>query len=251
MTRIDDVRAATTGSAKEGMRHAKAVKDTVAPRANQAALRAQASAQKAQLSARQAQQAAREQFHGQLAPRLSHAKETLPPALDEAATKAVERTREAAERTREAAERTREAARNAADYAVPRIEAARAVAVPAKDEALARSTAALAALRGEVTAEEVDKLTRRRVRRARTGKAMKRIALLGLVAGAAYAAYRWWDRQANPDWLVEPPAATEVSEDLSDGAPTRGSEVRDQRDDAGVGSSDGATRSSDSGGKAG
>jgi len=32
------------------------------------------------------------------------------------------------------------------------------------------------------------------------------------VAGGAFAAWKWWDKQANPDWLVEPPAATEVPE---------------------------------------
>ncbi len=35
--------------------------------------------------------------------------------------------------------------------------------------------------------------------------------ILGAVAGGAYAAWKWWDKQANPDWLVEPPAATDVS----------------------------------------
>src|SRR5690606_8314206 len=28
----------------------------------------------------------------------------------------------------------------------------------------------------------------------------------------AFAAWKWWDKQANPDWLVEPPAATDVPE---------------------------------------
>jgi len=32
------------------------------------------------------------------------------------------------------------------------------------------------------------------------------------LAGGAFAAWKWWDKQANPDWLVEPPAATEVPE---------------------------------------
>ena len=32
------------------------------------------------------------------------------------------------------------------------------------------------------------------------------------MAGGAFAAWKWWDKQANPDWLVEPPAAKEVPE---------------------------------------
>lgn len=36
--------------------------------------------------------------------------------------------------------------------------------------------------------------------------------MLGVVAGGAFAAWKWWDKQANPDWLVEPPAPTEVAD---------------------------------------
>jgi hypothetical protein len=80
------------------------------------------------------------------------------------------------------------------------------------EEATARSAAALAALRGQVTAEEIRHLARKRERRAKAGRLFKGLVVVGLVAGAAYAAWRWWDKQANPDWLVEPPAATEVSD---------------------------------------
>ncbi len=38
--------------------------------------------------------------------------------------------------------------------------------------------------------------------------------MLGALGGA-YAAWRWWDKQANPDWLVEPPVATEVGDERS------------------------------------
>ncbi len=90
---------------------------------------------------------------------------------------------------------------------------ARAAAGPAREEAAAqRGAAAVAALRGQVTAEEIEKLTRRRHRRSRAGRFVRRAGLIGLLAGGAYAAWRWWDRQANPDWLVEPPAATEVGD---------------------------------------
>jgi hypothetical protein len=40
------------------------------------------------------------------------------------------------------------------------------------------------------------------------------VALLaGLLAGGVFAAWKWWDKQANPDWLVEPPAPTEVPDE--------------------------------------
>ncbi len=71
--------------------------------------------------------------------------------------------------------------------------------------------AALAALRGQVSAKEVQKLVRRHERRARRHRLIKGVALVGVLAGAAFAAWRWWDQQSNPDWLVEPPAATELS----------------------------------------
>ncbi|MCZ9336762.1 DUF5324 family protein, partial [Streptomyces sp. TRM76130] len=59
-------------------------------------------------------------------------------------------------------------------------------------------------------AEEIQKLARARRRRAKTGRAVRVLTVLGLVSGGAFAAWKWWDKQANPDWLVEPPEATEV-----------------------------------------
>jgi hypothetical protein len=42
------------------------------------------------------------------------------------------------------------------------------------------------------------------------GRIAKGLAVLAAVAGGAFAAWKWWDKQANPDWLVDPPAATEM-----------------------------------------
>jgi serine-rich repeat adhesion-like glycoprotein len=81
-----------------------------------------------------------------------------------------------------------------------------------REEATARSVAALAALRGQVSPEQIQKLVRKQQRRARAGRVFKGVAVIGALAGGAFAAWKWWDKQANPDWLVEPPAATEVSE---------------------------------------
>lgn len=68
----------------------------------------------------------------------------------------------------------------------------------------------MAALRGQVTPKDIQKLVRKHRRRAKAGKIAKVLAMVGLVGGSAFAAWKWWDKQANPDWLVEPPAATEV-----------------------------------------
>ncbi|MFI9828309.1 DUF5324 family protein [Streptomyces sp. NPDC051913] len=198
MTRIDSVRAAT-GSAKDSVLHAAEV---VAPYADTAKDRAAYYAQEARVRlaprVSQAAEQARVQYDAHLAPRLEQARTHVPPKVDQAA--------------HEAAERTRKAARQAADYSRPRIEQAVAAAGPVKDEAASRSVAALAALRGQVSPKEIEKLTRKHARRARAGRLAKALAVTGLIVGGAFAAWKWWDKQANPDWLVEPPAATEVPE---------------------------------------
>jgi hypothetical protein len=198
VTRIDSVRAAT-GSAKDSVLHAAEV---VAPYADTAKVRAAHYAQEARVrlapKVTQAAGQARVQYGAHIQPYLEQARTHVPPKVDQAA--------------HDAAARTRQAARQAADYSRPRIEQAIAVAGPATEEAAARSAAALAALRGQVTAQQIQKLVRKQQRRARAGRAAKVIAIAGLVAGGAFAAWKWWDKQANPDWLVEPPAATDVPE---------------------------------------
>ncbi|MFJ5224193.1 DUF5324 family protein [Streptomyces sp. NPDC088400] len=191
MTRMDSVRAAT-GSAKESVQHAA---EAVAPYAGtakeQAALYANEARVRLAPTMSKAAQQARIQYGAHVAPR-------VPPKVDVAAHRA--------------AVRTRTAARQAADYTVPRVEQAVATAQPMAEQAAARSAAALAALRGQVTAKEIQKLVRKHERRARAGRVAKGLAVLGVLAGGAFAAWKWWDKQANPDWLVEPPAATEVSD---------------------------------------
>ncbi|MEU0028630.1 DUF5324 family protein [Streptomyces sp. NPDC006335] len=198
MTRIDSVRAAT-GSAKESVLHAA---EAVAPYADTAKDKASHYATEARVrlapKVSQAAEQARVQYGVYVVPRLEQARTHVPPKVDQAA--------------HEAAERTRKAARQAADYSRPRIEQAVAAAGPVREEATARSVAALAALRGQITPKEVQKLVRKHERRARAGRLAKALAVAGIVAGGAFAAWKWWDKQANPDWLVEPPAATEVPE---------------------------------------
>jgi len=198
VTRIDSVRAAS-GSAKDSVLHAAEV---VAPYADTAKDKASHYAHEARVrlapKVSQAAEQARVQYEAHLAPRVEQARTHVPPKVDHAA--------------HEAAARTRKAARQAAVYSKPRIEQAVAAAQPVRDEAAARGVAALAALRGQVSPKEIQKLVRRQERRARAGRLAKGLAVLGIVAGGAFAAWKWWDKQANPDWLVEPPAATEVPE---------------------------------------
>ncbi|MFC3573497.1 DUF5324 family protein [Streptomyces yaanensis] len=192
MTRIDSVRAAT-GSAKDSVLHAAEV---VAPYADTAKDKATHYAHEARVrlapKVSQAAEQARVQYDAHLAPRLEQARAHVPPKVDQAAAY------------------TRKAARQAADYSRPKIEQAVAAAGPVREEATARGAAALAALRGQVSPKQIQKLVRRQERRARVRRVTKGLALLGVLAGSAFAAWKWWDKQANPDWLVEPPAATEV-----------------------------------------
>ncbi|MFE0373983.1 DUF5324 family protein [Streptomyces inhibens] len=202
MTRKDSVRAAT-GTARESVRHAAEVVAPYAGTAKDAAVHYTHEA-RTRLAPKVAEAAhqARSQYDTHLHPRIEHARGTLPPKVDAAATRA--------------ACRTRKAARHAAEYTAPRLEhavtSARAAAEPVREEALSRGTAALAALRGQVSAAEVAKLQKKHSRRAKCGKAAKRLSVLGVLVGAVIAAWKWWDKQANPDWLVEPPAPTEVGE---------------------------------------
>ncbi|WP_338781085.1 DUF5324 family protein [Streptomyces sp. DG1A-41] len=198
MTRIDSVRAAT-GSAKDSVLHAAEV---VAPYADTAKDRAAHYAHEARVrlapKVTQAAGQARVQYGAHVQPYLEQARTHVPPKVDQAA--------------HEAAVRTRKAARQAAQYSRPRLEQAMATAVPVTSEAAARSVAAMAALRGQVSSKEVQRLIRKQERRAKAGRAMKTLVVVGALAGGAFAVWKWWDKQANPDWLVEPPAATEVPE---------------------------------------
>lgn len=198
VTRIDSVRAAT-GTAKDSVLHAAEV---VAPYAETAMDRATHYAHEARVRIAPkmsvAADQARAQYGAHIAPRIEQARTQtrahVPPKVDETATRA------------------REVCQQAAAASRPRIEQAKAVAVPVGREATDRGTATLAALRGQVTAKEVRRIIRRRERRALAGRIALGALALGVLAGGAVAAWKWWDKQANPDWLVEPPEATEVPE---------------------------------------
>lgn len=204
MTRMDSVRAAT-GTARENVRHAAdlvapyagTAKDQAAHYAHEARVRV---APKVSQAAQHARETALTQYDAYVQPRLQQglqqARGAVPPKVDLAA--------------RQTAKRARKAARQAADYTVPRVEQAMTAAEPVREEAVQRGAAAIAALRGQVTPAEIEKLLRKRRRRSAYGRGAKRFLVFGMVAGAAMAAWKWWDKQTNPDWLVEPPEATEV-----------------------------------------
>ncbi|WP_049578646.1 DUF5324 family protein [Streptomyces sp. SBT349] len=101
---------------------------------------------------------------------------------------------------------------------VPRMERAVAAAGPARNQAAARSQAAMAALRGDISAGEIRGAMQRKARRQRAGRMVRRLGMLGLAAGGAYAAWRWWSGQGDPDWTMEPSPATEVNPEAGEGS---------------------------------
>lgn len=108
MTRKDSVRAAT-GTAKDSVRHAAEVVAPYAGTAKDAAVHfAHEARTRAAPKVAEAAHQARAQYDTHLHPRIEHARGTLPPKVDAAATRA--------------ACRTRKAARQAADYTAPRLE---------------------------------------------------------------------------------------------------------------------------------
>ncbi|WP_329134189.1 DUF5324 family protein [Streptomyces sp. NBC_01476] len=203
MTRIESVRHAADVT-KDSVRHAAEV---AAPYASTAKDGAVHYGKQAGALGRQAGAMAKQSYDEKLADRIEHVvvqvREQAAAAVPPKAANAVET----------AAKRTKKGAKAAAEYTAPRVgtavAATRAVAGPAKEEVVLRGGAALAALRGSVSAADIDRLVRRRIRRQRTGRAFRGLVIVGLAGGAAYAAFKWWSKQSNPDWLVEPTDATE------------------------------------------
>jgi hypothetical protein len=207
VTRIDSVRHAADVT-KDSVRHAAEV---AAPYASTARQNAVVYSRQAGVYGRQAGALARQQYDALLADKVDQARAQAMAAVPPKAAAAMET----------AARRTRAGTRAAALYAAPRAVAAiattRAVAGPAKDEVVVRGSAALHALRGHVTAADIDRLVRRRLRREKAGRAMRGMLVMTLAGGAVFAAVKWWSKQSSPDWLVEPSEATEVSDRVGKG----------------------------------
>jgi hypothetical protein len=206
VTRIDSVRHAADVT-KDSVRHAAEV---AAPYANTARLEAARYGRQAgrygKEYGRQARLAARHQYEARLAERVMQAREQARAAVPPKAATTAEL----------AARQARLAAAAAARYTAPRVGQAvtvtRTVAGPAREEAMLRGAAALHALRGDVSAADIQRLVRRRVRRERTGRVLRGLVVAGLAGGAVFSAWKWWTKQTSPDWLVEPADATEVDE---------------------------------------
>ena len=195
MTRMDSVRNAADMT-KDSVRHAAEVAAPYAGTAKDGAVH----------YSRQASAKAKQTYDARLAARVEQAREQALAAVPPKAVNAVET----------AAKRTRKSAKAAAEFTAPKIGTAvavtRATTGPAKDEVVLRGSAALHALRGQVSAADIDRLVRRRVRRQQTGRVFRGMVIAGLAGGAAFAAFKWWSKQSNPDWLVEPSEPTEEFE---------------------------------------
>ena len=196
MTRMESVRAAT-GTAKESVLHAAEV---VAPYADSAR---QQAAQYAQHYAQEARV--------RVAPKVSHAASQARAATPIGSTAPTSRRecRRGWTRwpTRPLNARAGPPGRPPT-FAAPRVEQAVAAAQPLREEALRRSTAALAALRGQVSPQGDREARAQAPAAGQGGRGWPRVCVVvGILAGGAFAAWRWWDKQANPDWLVEPPGA--------------------------------------------
>jgi hypothetical protein len=205
VTRIDSVRHATDVT-KDSVRHAAEV---AAPYANTAKDSAVQYGRQAGVYGRQAGVIAKQQYDAKLAARVEQAREQALAAVPPKAVGAVET----------AAKRTRESAKAAAEYTAPRVgtavAATRSATGPVRDEVVLRGGAALQALRGQVSAAQIDRLVRRRMRREKAGRATRDVLIVAAACGAALAAWKWWNKQNNPEWLVEPTEPTEVGDRAS------------------------------------
>ncbi|WP_406291041.1 DUF5324 family protein [Embleya sp. NBC_00896] len=153
-----------------------------------------------------------------LAPHAAHAKEAAVLYAGAARDRAIVTTRErvvpalvhAMDSAAPHVEHAMETARHRVRHdVVPRVylvvDQARIAAEPVRDEALSRAGAALAVIKGEVTADEIAEVTRKRKRRGQRRK----LLTLTLAAGAGYAAWTWWRRRnAQPEWLTDEPDPT-------------------------------------------
>jgi len=205
VTRIDSVRHAADVT-KDSVRHAAEV---AAPYTATARYNAVLYGRQAGALGRQAGLMARQAYDARLAERVALARRQAWAAMPPKAALAMET----------AARRTLEGARVAGEYTTPRVgtavAATRSAAGPAVDGVVLRGTAALHALRGQVSAAEIDRLVRRRIRREKAGRALRNAVVVSAACGAVMAAWKWWSRQNSPEWLVEPTEPTEVGDRAS------------------------------------
>ncbi|MFC1417610.1 DUF5324 family protein [Streptacidiphilus cavernicola] len=206
MTRIDAAREAAGKTREQLAPYAASARDAAAHYTDEAwqrlAPHVGSAVEQARVAALTAQQAAQHTVDSRVAPRVAplwdQAVGSLPPSVEDAVARA--------------AVRTRRAARQARRTAVPAVahafdEASHATALAAQ-AARERGAATLPVLRGQVSLAEIEALAAKhsRSRRSRWGRRLVVLGTLGLLAGGGLAAWKWWEKQSNPDWLVEPPS---------------------------------------------
>ncbi|MFC1431282.1 DUF5324 family protein [Streptacidiphilus sp. N1-3] len=229
MTRIDAAREAAGKTREQLAPYAVSARDAAAHYTDEAwqrlAPHVEAAVEQARLAAHTAQSAAQSTVDNRVTPRVAplwdQARSNVPPSVEDAVSKAAVRTRRAAKQARKAA--------------VPVVthafdEAAQATA-QAAHAARERGAAALPVLRGQVSLAEIEALAARHTRRRRS-RWTRRVLVVGTLAAATVggvAAWRWWQQQSNPDWLVE---ETPVSTLPPRSTPATGSHPRTDADEA-------------------
>ncbi|WP_327068009.1 DUF5324 family protein [Kitasatospora sp. NBC_01250] len=178
--------------------------EALGPRVEAAACQARTGTRHA---AHSAAHSARSGYSRHLAPHVGQAFTALPPRAQENTLRAVHRAQEAALAAKHSADRAGDYARTTT---LPRLSGAlddaKAAAGPALHEAQSRGAAALIALQGNVSPEEVSKLAAKNARRARCNALATSLAVAGAVAvGGGVLIWAWWHKRSEPEWLVEPP----------------------------------------------
>ncbi|WP_051966825.1 DUF5324 family protein [Kitasatospora mediocidica] len=219
MTRLDTARENAGKTLETLAPYAAGAKDTAAHYADEARQRLgpaldalgprfEAATGQAKAGSLQAAHTARVGYVKHVAPHVEHAFASLPPKAQESTLRAVHRAQEAALAAKHSADR---AGAHARTSTLPRISSAlddaRAATVPLVQEAQLRGNAALTALHGNVSAEEINRLAAKNAKKAHRNGLATGLAIAGTVAvGSGVLIWQWWRKQSEPEWLVEPPA---------------------------------------------
>ncbi|GAA1260533.1 DUF5324 family protein [Kitasatospora nipponensis] len=203
---VDTLAPYATGAKETAAHYADEARQRLGPALDALSPRLEAAAGQARAGTLHAAQSARVGYARHLAPRVGHAFAALPPGAQESTLKAVHRAQEAALAAKHSADR---AACHARTSTLPRISGAlddaRAAAGPVVQEAQLRGAAALTALQGNVTAEEIGRLAERNAKKHQHHGLATGLAIAGTVAiGSGVLIWHWWRKQSEPEWLVEP-----------------------------------------------
>lgn len=132
-------------------------------------------------------------------PRLEHAREVVTPRLEHARDAVAPRLEHARESLGPHLGSARDKVRG---DLLPKVAgaatAALAASAPVREEAKARGSAAMAALKGDLTPAEV-----RNIKAARRTGRRRRLLFFLLLGGLAAGAWSWWKRQSEPEWTID------------------------------------------------